>query len=272
MNKKNTSAPLYARATSASLDVLGHQLTIIGALMLREVRARMSGSVFGYLKTIFIPLFHLLIIAMGAYLTGRLSQLGTSPIIFFSSGILPFMMFIYPIRGNVAAIDEGRSLLVFPLVNPIDVIFSRVLLEAINSLIIIFLLLLVLLSAGVDAIPKSPYKALTGIYMTILYSLSFCIPNAVIAKMIPNWVNMCVLFSVALYIASGAFFLPSNMPAAVQEIMYFNPLAHCVEWIRSGYYETYNEGLLDRSYLVSIILFQLTVGLVLERAFRGKLN
>lgn len=245
---------------------------ILGALILRDVRSRMMGSAWNYVRVIGMPLFHLLSIAIFYSLMGRAALLGTDKIVYYASGILPFMLFLYPVRSNILAIDDNRPLLVFPRINPIDLVISRALLEIINSLVVITILAVALFAFGADVIPKDPFKTLTGIAMTMLFSLSFCLPNAILSRLVSNWLQACVLTAVGLYISSGALFLPSQMPPVVSEIIYFNPLAHCVEWVRSGYYETYHEGLLDKRYLLSVILVLFVAGLGMERFLRGKLN
>lgn len=245
---------------------------ILGALILRDVKARMMGSPWTYLRVIGMPLFHLLTLAAFYSALGRSALLGTDKMVFYASGILPFMLFLYPVRSNILAIDDNRPLLVFPRVNPIDLVISRALLEIVNSLIVITVLASALFAFGVDIVPKSPIKTLSGIGMTMLFSLAFCLPNAIISRLVTNWLQACVLTAVGLYISSGALFLPSQMPPIVSEIIYFNPLAHCVEWVRSGYYETYHEGLLDKRYLIGVILALLVIGFSLERFLRGKLN
>lgn len=260
---------------SHPIRIAGHirsQIRIIGALMLRDVRARMIGGAWSYAKFVAVPLFHLLSLSVTYTLMGRTILLGTDKIVFFVSGILPFILFLYPIRSNLNVLDENRPLMAFPVVNPLDIIISRILLEAINSLLIVAILAAILYCTGNKILPKNPYETITGIGATIALAFSFCIPNAILARLIPNWQQACVLTAIGLYIASGAFFLPSQMPDALREAIYFNPLAHCVEWIRSGYYETYKEGLLDRRYLAGTIIFLTMSGLILERSLRGRLT
>lgn len=248
-------------------------LNVLGALLLRDIRSRMMGSWANYLRFIAFPLLHLLSLIAFNSVVGKAALLGTDKVVFFASGILPFILFVYPIRSNVLCIGENRPLLVFPVVNPIDIILARCALEIINSFAIILILSIILYFAGYDMLPRSPFKTLSGIFMTILFSLAFSVPNAVIARLVTsNWVQTCAIFGVGLYIGSGALFLPSQMPPIVRELMYFNPLAHCVEWVRSGYYETYNEGLLDRAYLIKVIVILLSIGLGMERFLRGKLS
>lgn len=255
-----------------ALSALRRQLLIIGALILRDIRSRMMGSAWGYARFILLPVAHLLAITTLSVLAGRAAPLGTDRVVFFASGVLPFMLFIYPIRTNVMSIEEGRILLIFPVIYPLDLVLAKVTLEAINSFALIALLFIILYFYGADIMPRSPYKTLTGIFATILFSLSFCTTHAVMARLVKNWVQVCVLIAVMMYLTSGAFLLPSMLPEQIQTFLYFNPLAHCVEWIRSGYYETYKEGLLDKSFLIAVILFHLLMGFILERAFRGKLN
>jgi capsular polysaccharide transport system permease protein len=245
---------------------------VIGAVVIRDIHAKMLGNKFSYLKIILFPLGHLLYLSLFYAFLGKGALLGTDRMVFFASGILPFMIYLYPVRSIVMSIMENKSLLMFPVVHPIDLVLGRSLLEMVNSFVIIMLLFLLLYMFDFQVVPKVPFETLSGILMTMIFTVSYCIPNAIIAAMVHNWVQFCVLYCIMLYISSGALFLPSHLPKSFVDIMYFNPLAHCVEWVRSGYYETYNEGILDKSYLAFVILLNLLVGLVLERIYRGRLN
>ncbi|MCA0401994.1 MAG: ABC transporter permease [Proteobacteria bacterium] len=272
LNRHGEPSPTMNQKYYAFQRAFKTHCDVIGAIIIRDIHGRMLGNKFSYLKVIFVPLGHLIYLSAFYAFLGRGALLGTDRMVFFASGILPFMIYLYPVRSIVMSIIDNRALLMFPLVRPMDLVIGRSLLEMINSFIIIIILFFGLYILGFSAIPKAPFETITGILITVAFTISFCIPNAIIASMVHGWVQFCVLYCVALYITSGALFLPSHMPKEMVNFMYFNPLAHCVEWVRSGYYETYKEGILDKRYIFVIIVLNLLVGFWLERIFRGKLR
>ncbi len=253
-------------------DALASQCRILGAIIIRDVRAKMAGSIVSYARVALFPMIHLIFLITIYKTLGRTALLGTDSAVYYATGILPFVLFVYPIRSNLSALLENKQLLVFPVVFPNDIIFARIILEVVNSFISILFIFIIFLCVGFDVIPRNPYETLSGIFATILFTSSFCFAAAIIAYHQPTSIQLCVLIGVGFYLSSGMFFLPSQMPPLAQQILYFNPLAHCVEWIRSGYYETYKEGLLDRRYLIAVSVFLLMIGFVMERSLRGKIQ
>ena len=61
------------------------------------------------------------------------------------------------------------------------------------------------------------------------------------------------------------------MPSWVLDYIVYNPLYHCISWLRTAYYDGYAEGTLDPLYVVQVSLFTLLLGFAAERAVRGKL-
>lgn len=239
------------------------------ALFLRELRFRLSGGPIGFLKFIIVPFGHLMIIVTLYTLMGRGALLGTDPAVFYVTGILPFILFLYPSRSLVIAFDEGKPLLMFPDVSGMALYTAKVLMELINSIIIIVLIGFTLTVMGNPILPSNPAKLLGGIAMCFALTFAYSLPNAVIAAINPGWMQPSFIIVLIMYLASGALFLPDSLPPIVAELMYYNPLAHVVEWIRSAYFTTYNEGVLDRSVLFFAILAYLGLGLMLERLLRA---
>ena len=60
------------------------------------------------------------------------------------------------------------------------------------------------------------------------------------------------------------------MPPPVQAFISWNPLLHCVEWIRTGVYLTYDP-MLDKPYVFVVGSLFLVTGLLLERAYRHRI-
>jgi capsular polysaccharide transport system permease protein len=85
------------------------------------------------------------------------------------------------------------------------------------------------------------------------------------------WATGYRLVLVVLWITSGVYFVPHALPETLRYFVWFNPLSHGIEWMRSAYYEGYGTEFISKPYLLGFGAFWLCAGLLLERAVRGRL-
>jgi len=62
------------------------------------------------------------------------------------------------------------------------------------------------------------------------------------------------------------------MPDWARDILAWNPLLHAIDWVRAGFFDTYQPHWLDRSYLMIAAILALLAGLSLERGLRRRLG
>ncbi|OCP12996.1 hypothetical protein BBX50_14955 [Ensifer sp. LC11] len=169
------------------------------------------------------------------------------------------------------ALDMNRALFLFPVVRPFDVIVARAIIEFITSFIVIILSFLTSLFAGVDLIPLDEFIFASGVISIIFFSLSLGILNVVLSSIFRMWNITFMFIMLILYATSGIFVLPSSLPPGVRDMMWYNPLLHAIEWMRSAYYDGYGDDMLSKGYFLAIGTGCLLFGLLGERYLRGKL-
>ena len=76
-----------------------------------------------------------------------------------------------------------------------------------------------------------------------------------------------------LFLASGIFFIYDDLPKAVQDILWYNPLMQVVGVMRQGFYPTYKGEYISLVFILGIALTFLFLGvLLLGRYHRDILN
>ena len=93
-------------------EMLAAEWRVLFGLILRDIKTRFGGSIWGYLISLGWPLSHILIILLINLAMGRLPPYGDSAAIWFSTGIVPFMAFSYMSRFIMMAISTNRPLLI----------------------------------------------------------------------------------------------------------------------------------------------------------------
>jgi capsular polysaccharide transport system permease protein len=146
---------------------------------------------------------------------------------------------------------------------------GRGVLELLCSCTVAILLLLILWISGIDVVPQNLLQAAYALGVSLLLGVGFGFINAVIAVGIPGWVIGYSLVIVLMWVTSGIMFVPSDMPEMIKDIVSYNPILHCVEWMRSAYFEAYSTDVLDKEYVLCWGAGSLSVGLIAERFLRG---
>jgi capsular polysaccharide transport system permease protein len=128
---------------------------------------------------------------------------------------------------------------------------------------------LILYIFGVDIMPIYPEDALLAVFATTYLAFAIGFLAAVLYKLMRAWAAVQIGLLILMYFTSGALFMPSSLPHAIQEVIWYNPLLHSVEWLRSAYYDGYSYGMLSRAYLLGFSTVLIFVGLLSERVARG---
>ena len=244
------------------------QINIIGALVLHDMKSRFFGNGWGYVVTILWPAAHFAAISVGYVISGRAVPYGSSMLLFISTGVLPYIVWNYISRFCILGVVQNKSYLSYPIVKPMDLMISRLLLEIMTSSIITLLIVIVIELSGVSAMPRDLVSAVFGLLSAVLLGIGFGVLNSVITLILPIWNIIYVLFLILFWLTSGVALNPEAMPVEIGNIFAWNPLLHCIEWVRAAYYEDIPTRLLDKSYVLTVGATSLALGLILERVLR----
>lgn len=249
------------------------QFRVIAALIRRETRAHFGESRLGYLWAVIEPTLHMVVLGLlFSYVMRRHSPLGGSLMLFMLTGLMTYFLF-YKLASYVAgAVAENRSLLNLPPIKPLDVMVARVILETTTYLFVGFLLFLWLGVTGHDgAVPSHPIRLAGGIATTICLGFGIGLINAIIRIFVHNWSTIFGFLLSPIFLLSGIWFLPDGVPPPFRSYLLYNPLMHCIMWVRSGYYRSYDPPELDRGYAVGVSFLIVAIGLTLLRLTQRKM-
>lgn len=250
---------------------LSSQGRILLALMIRDVQTRFFGHALGFVVAIAWPVSHIFIIIAINGLTGRAAPYGDDPALFFATGVLPFMCFNYMSRFTTLGVLQNKPLLGYPKVKVADVLIARAIVEVLNAAVVIIVTMVILTAWGVNVMPPRPLEAMYALLAMMGLGLGFGLVNGVITGIIPLWFTVFSLFQICMWIASGVIIVPDELPEVARYWLSFNPALIGVEWMRSAFYDGYGIGyLLDKPYLLGFVAGSIFLGLLMERALRGR--
>jgi capsular polysaccharide transport system permease protein len=218
-----------------------------------------------------MPFGHLMGLMSMPLLADQIAPLGNEYGIYAATGILPYILFLYPARMTMLCLVDSMPLLSFPVVKPVDVIAARVVVEAVVAFTVILLFLLVLAAIGLDVWPYNIEQATAAVFSTVYLSVSFGVFSAVAYRLVRSWLWIQITIMITMYLTSGAFYDVRMLSPEARAWLGVNPLFHCVQWLRAAYYEGYGDELLNRQYLLGFATLTLLLGLAFERFIRGRL-
>jgi capsular polysaccharide transport system permease protein len=245
------------------------QRRVIFALILRETKTRYGKTRIGYLWGLFEPMAHMLIFVTIFSFIGRSSPLEGSVAMLILTGLFPYNIFSNLANQLMNAVTANRVLLSYPHVTPFDVMVARTILEIANQIVVFGFVLLVLAAQNLW---NMQFANLMSVIMVILMSstlgFGFGLINAVLVFQFPSYANIFAVLMRPMYFLSGIFFVVNYMSTNIQHIMYYNPIAHLIEWLRSAMYIGYESSFLDKQYLFNFTLSVTFLGLLLLRLVR----
>ena len=247
---------------------LTNQTHVFHALILHDIKSRFFGNGLGYVFTILWPAAHLALIVILYAMTGRGGGYGTSTLLFVATGVLPYICWNYISRFCMLSIVMNKSALNYPIINALDIILARIFLELVTCTIITLVLLALLTLGGINVVPMQPAAAAEGLLSSVLLGVGFGILNATIVMILPLWMIGYVLILIVFWITSGVVINPELLPQQIGDWLAWNPLLHCIEWIRSGYYPDYPTRLLSKSYVLEVGFGSLALGLLMQRTLK----
>ncbi len=248
-------------------------LRVIAALILREMSTRYGRTPGGYVWAILEPLAAIVFLSIGFSLVLRTPSLGTSFLLFYASGYLPFHLY-QNLSGMIgAAIRFSKPLLKYPAVNWLDAVLARFLLNSLTNILVTIILLTGILAAIDSRAVLDLPPVIEAMTMAMGLGLGVGVINCAISGLYPLWEMIWSIITRPLFLASGILYLFEDLPQLAQDLLWYNPLIHIVGRMRAGFYPTYTASYADPVYVLAISLALLALGLLLlRRHHRAILN
>jgi capsular polysaccharide transport system permease protein len=248
-------------------------LRTIAALVLREMSTRYGRTPGGYLWAILEPLAAILFLSLGFSLVIRDPSLGTSFLLFYATGYLPFDLYNTIANTTARAVNFSKPLLKFPAVTWLDAVAARFLLNSLTGALVAILLLTGALAVIGSRAQLDLPPAVLAMSLTMLLGLGVGTVNCVLMGLYPLWEMAWSIFTRPLFLASGVFFIYEDMPPLAQDILWYNPVLHITGLMRTGFYPTYTAAYVSVPFVLFTSLILLALGLVLMgRYHRDILN
>ncbi|MEO0497492.1 MAG: capsular biosynthesis protein [Pseudomonadota bacterium] len=266
--------PERARRTRRLKSVgyaLREKRDVMNAVILRDVRTRFFNHGLGFLVVPLWPFCHLMAMLAIYGLVGRAVPFGDDLNLFFATGLLPTLIYMYVSRFMAISLLANKPMLSFPVVHLLDIVLARAALEVIGGFLAILMIVGVLVLMGSNPMPNDPGQAVMCLFVVVAFAVGTGIIVSVFVMMQEFAFMGYMLVQIFVYLGSGTLFVTAYLPRQVSEILAWNPVLHAVEWMRTSFYVGYPDQVMDKGYLIGWTLGSIFVGLLLERIMRARL-
>lgn len=250
------------------LKDLVRQFNIIKALAIHDLQGQMKDYNYGFAWMLLEPLIYIVGFRMARkFLGGLANPPGMTPLMFYVTGVFTLYMFIQGMGGGRSA-ARATPLLLFPRVSQIDVALSRAVSQgAINFALFMIIAPPVALYEGAYP-PQNIGMVLFGMAMAWVTGLGVGFTLSGALRVFPPTSQFISYALFGLRMVSGMFFCVLQLPPALWPYLAWNPLLHCTELARDGWFEGYTSPIASPMYLVNCALAVLLLGLSVERFMR----
>ncbi len=215
-----------------------HQLRIqrrvIWALTMRETITRFGREGLGAIWMVIEPsMFIVGVMTIFSHIESH----ATYSIAEYLAVSYPTLLFWRNGTGRVTkAIEINRALLHHQPIRPMDIIYSRILLEFSGAAGAFFILYLVFVQLGICHWPADTLTMALGYLLVIWFSFAFVLIMAALAEMSETIERVSHIILYLMLPFSGVFIPLYAVPEKFREILLYFPLVDAVEYFHSGYY------------------------------------
>jgi capsular polysaccharide transport system permease protein len=229
--------------------------------MLREMATRYVRTPGGFLWAVLEPVAAVLVLTFALSLVMHAPPLGSSFVVFYAAGYLPFLLYA-TLQGHVQqALRFSRPLLLFPVVSWIDAILARFLLNLVVGLAVTGIVLGGLAAVTGEVAVLRPGAMVLALGFAALLGLGIGVLNCLATGLFPVWGQVWAILSRPLFLVAGVIFVMEDLPPRLQDILWLTPWIHITGLFRTGLYPGYDAAYVSVPLLLAWGLVPLALGL-----------
>jgi capsular polysaccharide transport system permease protein len=243
----------------------------ISALMLREMASRYGRSPGGYVWAVLEPLGMIVFLSIGFSLVVRTPAMGTSFILFFATGFVPFNLYNAVVSPIARTLTYSSGLLSYPVITWVDALFARFALNSVTGITVAYLIMAMIVATLENPILLNIPPTMGALSLAAVLALGIGTLNCALFGMVAIWDKFWTILTRPLFLASGVILRYEDMPEKLQNILWYNPLLHITGYMREGFYPTYEATYVSPLYVLFIAMVTLFLGIVLLRRYHRQI-
>lgn len=229
------------------------QIRVVWALVMREMMTRFGREGLGVLWMMAEPAMFIvgvMIIFSHTETTARYS------VAEYLAVSYPTILLWRNTTGRLLkAIDVNRSLLHYKPIRPIDILYSRIILEFAGATASFLVLYVVLVVVGICQLPADLLTMILGYLLVLWFSFNFVMTMAALSELSETIDRVSHVILYLMLPFTGVFIPLFLLPPQLGEMMTYFPLIDAVEYFHRGYYGDRIPTLYHLDYTVTVLAF-----------------
>ncbi|WP_257554433.1 ABC transporter permease [Sphingobium sp. CFD-2] len=250
-----------ARADGSFLQSLSIQSRVVGALLMREIITRYGRHNIGFLWLFVEPMMFTLAVTLLWSGLG-LNHTSTLPITAFAvTGYSSILLWRNMPGRLIASVTPNLALMYHRNVKVVDVFAARLILEFVGATISFIVLAIGFAAYGWMDLPEDLLKVMGGWLLIAWFGAGLAL---VLGSLSEDYELVEKLWHPAAYMImplSGAGFVVSSLPQAMQEVVLYIPVIHATEYLREGYFGSLMDARYDLGYVIGCNLVLTLLGI-----------
>ncbi|OXJ15733.1 ABC transporter permease [Burkholderia sp. HI2500] len=229
------------------------QIRVVWALVMREMITRFGREGLGVLWMMAEPAMFVVGVMIIFSHTETKAKYSVAEYLAVS---YPTLLFWRNTTGRlIKAIEYNRSLLHHKPIRPIDILYSRIILEFAGATAAFLVLYAVLVVIGICQLPADLLSMILGYFLVVWFSFNFVMTMAALSEMSEAIERISHVILYLMIPFSGVFIPTYVLPSRIAELLTYFPLVDAVEYFHHGYYGDRMPTLYYLGYTVTVLSF-----------------
>ena len=163
------------------------------------------------------------------------------------------------------SLEINRALLHHKPIRPIDIIYSRIILEFSTAAAAFIFLFIIFVVLGICQMPADILSMVLGYLLVVWFSFAFVMIMAALSELSEAVERTSHIVLYLMLPFSGVFVAAYMVPQQIREYLLLFPLVNAVEYFHHGYYGSRMMTYYNIEYTVVVISIMTFIGLVLTQ-------
>ncbi|WP_175720817.1 ABC transporter permease [Burkholderia anthina] len=234
-------------------EQFGIQVRVIWALVMREMITRFGREGLGVLWMMAEPAMFVVGVMIIFSHTDTHAKYSVAEYLAVS---YPTLLFWRNTTGRlIKAIEYNRTLLHYNPIRPIDILYSRIILEFAGGTAAFIVLYVIFVVIGICQLPADLLDMILGFLLILWFSFNFVLTMVALSELSETIERVSHVILYLMLPFTGVFLPTYLLPPQIAEMLTYFPLVDAVEYFHHGYYGARMSTLYYLDYTVVVLTF-----------------
>jgi capsular polysaccharide transport system permease protein len=244
-------------------------ISVVKALMLREIQIRFESEKLGYFWALVEPV--IMIIVFGLIHAQMKSKTPYNIQVFLGISFSTYNIFKNIVLFNLNTFKANKGLYIYKQIKPIDTLISKSIVEFALNLIVIVLLILIAISLNIEIKIKDLLTVILAIIWFSFFGFSLAVLFSVLSYFFENFPRIVRVMFLPMFFISGLFFTADSLPSKIRDILLYNPVFQFEELIHGYFFYALSDKYVNYLYLIFWTILPFFIGLWLYKKTERKI-